>query len=178
MTLAVVTRPLGANVTSALPDPQGPSGRLHTVACEAATLKAATAASLLNPPAAAGKDASAGFDSLVEAFDSAAAFATALPTPTLPTFTGAAEADTTALGAAALGSAVADEVAEAPALAFGGADNADTEAGSLTDISEDAAPDALLELNLSAIMAPPAPTAKMPATMPTISPSLFLRGGI
>ena len=32
VTLAVVTRPLGAKVITARPEPQGPSGRLQTVA--------------------------------------------------------------------------------------------------------------------------------------------------
>lgn len=61
VTFAVVTRPLGANVTKHFPVPHGPSGFLHTVAWAAATLRAATAASLLKPPAAAG--ALSGFDS-------------------------------------------------------------------------------------------------------------------
>src|SRR5689334_16256372 len=54
VTLAVVTRPLGANVTIALPVPVGPPGRLHPDAAEAAEESAETAAPLLKAGASAG----------------------------------------------------------------------------------------------------------------------------
>ncbi|HEX7454256.1 MAG TPA: hypothetical protein VF294_18320, partial [Polyangiaceae bacterium] len=48
LTVAVVTRPLGANVTVALPLPVGPPGFLHTAADMDAAVSAEIAADLLN----------------------------------------------------------------------------------------------------------------------------------
>src|SRR5450432_3870060 len=57
-TVAVVTRPLGANVTVALPLPVGPPGFLQLLAPEAAALSAEMADALLNGGASAGGGAS------------------------------------------------------------------------------------------------------------------------
>jgi hypothetical protein len=143
------------------------------VACEAATLSAATAASLLNVPETGGPEGSAAF---VSVFFSVVFDSETLPTAlTLLAFYGAADADAAATGAPASGVAVADATAVADAFALG--DTGAEDAGALADKSADAVGGASCDANLSATTAPAVPTMAMPTTMPTMTPILLRRCG-